>query len=232
MYPSIESSASEIINATLNITNATVVPDTDDVVMKNGGKLIDAVYLYADLADSTALAHKLKPEAAAAIIRAYINSASRILGNYGGEIRSFDGDRVMAIFIGANKEWNAVRAAFAINWAVIEVLKPLIKDHWTDVDGLYQIDHGVGIDTGEALIVRGGVRNHNDLISVGRAPNVAAKLSSVRGYYSLLITSAVKDALSDDLLEFNSSSIWRSTNHVVLGGSYYSVHGSNGYWGL
>lgn len=94
MYPSIESSVSEIFSATWNITNGIKVPKTEDVVLKNGGRLVDATYLYADLAGSSKMADSLFKETTAKIIRAYINSASRILRHQGGEIRSFDGDRV------------------------------------------------------------------------------------------------------------------------------------------
>jgi adenylate cyclase len=231
LYPTIESTAHEIIYASLDVTTGYSVPKTEDVVMKNGAKKIDAVYLYADLAASSDLAQKLKPFAAAAIIRAYINSASRILRNYGGEIRSFDGDRVMAIFMGTDKVDKAVRAALAINWAVSEVLKPMIAEHWSDVEKFYKIDHGVGIDIGEALVVRGGVRDNNDLISVGAVPNVAAKLSEVRDYYSIYITQAVRDQLDESLLKFETGSdVWIKTSSQTIGGQYYTVYGSNAWW--
>jgi len=177
VYPSIESTVSDIFSADWSITDGRVVPKTDDIVLKNGGKLINATYLYADLAGSSRLAQTVYKETTAKIIRAYINTATRILRHYGGEIRSFDGDRVMAIFMGADKNVRATRAALAINWAVLDVIRPAIKEAWSDGDTICEIEHGIGIDTGEALIVRGGVRDNNDLISVGAAPNIAAKLS-------------------------------------------------------
>lgn len=111
LQPSIESSVNDILKASWNITNGTVVPKTEDIVMKNGGRLVDATYAYADLADSSTIAQLLNNEVAAKIIRAFVNSATRILRHYNGQIRSFDGDRVMAIFIGEKKNWDAVRAA-------------------------------------------------------------------------------------------------------------------------
>lgn len=93
MYPSIEASVAEIFNAPWNITKGTKVPETEDVVMNNGGRLVDATYLYADLAGSSKMADSLYKVTTAKIIRAYINSAARILRHQGGEIRSFDGDR-------------------------------------------------------------------------------------------------------------------------------------------
>ena len=149
MYPTIETSVNDIIKAVWDIKDGKVVPKTDDIVMKNGGRLLDATYVYADLGDSSKLAQSLKKEAAAKIIRAYVNTATRILRYHGGEIRSFDGDRVMAVFIGDDKDWKAVRAAYAINWAVNEVIRPAIKEGWSDGDKFSNIKHRVGVDTGE-----------------------------------------------------------------------------------
>jgi adenylate cyclase len=64
----------------------------------------------------------------------------------------------------------------------------------------YELAHCVGVDTSEVLVVRGGVVNHNDLVWVGRAPNVAAKLSGVReDSYHSFITAAVYHKLDNNL---------------------------------
>lgn len=231
MYPTIESSVSGIFNEPWNITNGTVVPETDDVVMKNGGRMVDATYLYADLAGSSTLAHTMPKETTARIIRAYVNTAVRILRRMGGEIRSFDGDRVMAIFMGKSKNNDAVRAALAINWAVQEVIAPAIKEKWTHVSENYTIGHGIGIDTGEALIVRGGARDNNDLISIGDAPNDAARLSDYRRW-SINITKAVHDNLVDEHKFFNGNNIWSPSNGTQALGAYTPLFHTNAYWGI
>ncbi|WP_432791419.1 adenylate/guanylate cyclase domain-containing protein [Brevibacterium sp. K11IcPPYGO002] len=230
MYPTIAKSVGDIFAAAWNISNGTVVPKTEDVVMKNGGRLVDATYLYADLAGSTKLAHTLKKEASATIIRAYINSASRILRHCGGNIRSFDGDRVMAIFMGSDKNVKAVRAALGINWAVYRVIQPAIEAKWTDVSQSYTINHGVGIDTGEALIVRGGVRDNNDLISIGDAPNDAARLSEHRKW-NTNITKPVYEDLDESIrLLADGRNFWTSSNGIAALGNYTTLYHSDASW--
>lgn len=230
MYPTIESSVADIFNAAWNITDGRVVPTTEDVVLKNGGKRVEATYLYADLAGSSKLAHTMKKETTATIVRAYINTASRILRQYGGEIRSFDGDRVMAIFMGDDKNQKAVRAALGINWAVEKVIAPAIESKWTDVSKSYTVSHGIGIDTGEALIVRGGVRDNNDLISIGDAPNDAARLSEYRGA-RINITAAVHNDLPDDHKTFsNGGAVWWSSNGYTALETFTTLYHSNAWW--
>jgi class 3 adenylate cyclase len=231
VYPSIGSSVSEIFSATWNITNGTKVPETEDVVMKNGGRLVDATYLYADLAGSSKMAHSLYKETTAKIVRAYINTASRILRYKDGEIRSFDGDRVMAIFMGPDKETRAVRAALGINWAVHEVIRPAIERSWSNGKDFCNIKHGIGIDTGEALIVRGGVRDNNDLISIGQAPNKAAKLSEIRDYYALSITKAVYEPMSNDVAFFpDGKPMWTQHSHRNENGGLDRLYRSSCIW--
>ena len=55
---------------------------------------IDGTFLYADLADSTALAQRDK-FLAGEVFQAFLNTVSRVMLSESGEIRSFDGDRVM-----------------------------------------------------------------------------------------------------------------------------------------
>lgn len=230
MYPTIESSVSDIFSEQWSISDGTVVPKTEDIVMKNGGRRVDATYLYADLAGSSRLAHTMLKETTARIIRAYVGTAVRILRHKGGQIRSFDGDRVMAIFMGGSKNNDAVRAALGINWAVEKVIAPAIADKWTDVSKSYTIGHGIGIDTGEALIVRGGVRDNNDLISIGDAPNDAARLSDYRGW-SINITKAVYDALTDEhkLLD-DGRSFWHLSDGTQALKVRTPLYHTNAHW--
>ncbi|ROR64828.1 adenylate/guanylate cyclase domain-containing protein [Agrococcus jenensis] len=234
MYPSVETSIDKIFAGDIAVTKGLKVPETDDVPLENGGKLIDATYLYADLAGSGRIANSLTKEAAAKVIKSYVNTSTRILRHNGGEIRSFDGDRVMAIFMGLDKEDRAVRAAMSINWAVEKVIPEAIKKHYTDPEVFPPIAHGVGIDSGEALIIRGGIRNNNDLISIGAAPNVAAKLSDIRSpSKALFITDTVKEALSEEFLAFEGQSIWSVADwNYDVGGNHVRVWGSGAWWSV
>lgn len=208
--------------------DGTVVPKTEDIALKNGAVNLEATYLYADMADSTGLAQNYKKFAVAKIVRCYLNAASRLINHYGGEIRSFDGDRVMGIFVGGRKNTNSVRCALAISWAVSQVIDPKIKEKWSDVT--WTMKHGVGIDTGEAMLVRGGVRGDNDIVSIGSAPNIAAKLSEQRGY-SINISSEVFSWLLDEVkLGPKGESMWSKAGTANFGGKSVAYYGSTWYW--
>lgn len=221
----------EVLAAKWVIAEARVVPATEDVVLKNGGKRIDATYAYADLAQSSWLAQEVGDEIVAKVIRVYLNAATRLLKYYGGEIRSFDGDRVMAIFIGSSKNTSAVKAAYALNWAVREVIRQRLQTKWPKSLSDYTMDHGVGIATGEALIVRGGVRNSNDLVSVGPSPNIAAKLSELRAAPDIYIAESVYANLNESVKKKldGTTGIWVKQPSEVVGGNTITVYGTS-YW--
>ncbi|MCR6706218.1 MAG: adenylate/guanylate cyclase domain-containing protein [Cellulomonas sp.] len=199
--------------------------------MKNGGVYLDAVYLYADMADSTGMARRFTSPTAAKIVRAYLASATRVLRDRDGEIRSFDGDRVMAIFVGSDAATRAVRAALELNWVVNNVVRDALNlwlDEYYESD--WVLGHRCGIDIGTALIVRAGVRNSNDLVSIGDAPNIAAKLSELSGA-TTFITDRVWDAASYAACFTDHKPMWTDAVWTDLGGGRLEkVRSSSWVW--
>lgn len=218
---------------TLDRRTGRVVPEPADLTMTQGVDL-EATYVYADMAGSSKLAHSVFPDVAAKIIKSYVNTATHILNHWGGAIRSFDGDRVMSVFIGDDRNWKATRASMEISWAVNDVIWPAIQATWSDTANWgWTLGHGVGIDTGNALLIRTGVRGDNDLASIGTAPNVAAKLSELRGNGQIYITKGVFEDLDDSLWYGPAHQpMWtRLLMPQSIGGTQYSVYSTSWNWG-
>ena len=199
-----------VLSDTWNIRDGQVVPDTEDVALSGGGVKLDAVMLYADLANSTELA-MWDRRVAARICKAFLASASRLIRHKSGHIRSFDGDRVMGVFVGPTMNTNAASCALHINWMFTKLLKPKFEARYPRLeDGTYKLAHATGVDRSEVLVVRGGIRNNNDLIWIGRAPNVAAKLSALRvSPYHSFITHDVYSRLRDDAKLSGYNDMWQ-----------------------
>lgn len=210
------------------IRDGQIVPESQDIALGNGAVRLDATYLYADMADSTGLAQGHKDWAAAKIIRCYLNAASRIIRERGGQIRSFDGDRVMGIFIGQSKNADAAKAALNISWAVEHVINPKLKEKWDSLK--WTMGHGVGIDTGTAMLVRGGVHGQNDIVSIGGAPNVAAKLSEIRKQKTINISAAVYKQLTTETQYSKGVDMWEPMGNQVYGNKSVPYYGSSYTW--
>lgn len=193
------------IDATLtapwSIRDGLVVPSTAKVSLKGGGVRLSATMLYADLADSTELAMGKDRRVAAKVFKCFLSASSRLIKSHGGGIRSYDGDRVMGVFLGKGSNAAAVHCALNINYAFQWMIAPRLLAKYRSLStGGYELAHSVGVDTSEVLVVRGGVRRSNDLLWVGRAPNVAAKLSNIRQRpYNTFITEEVYKKLPDYL---------------------------------
>jgi class 3 adenylate cyclase len=139
---------------------------------------------------------------------------------WGGEIRSFDGDRVMGVFMGDMKNTHASYCARELDWTVTNVINPKATGHFKSIsDNSIKIRHCIGLDTGESRAVRAGIRDNNDLIWIGKPPSFAAKLSDVRDYPNeVYISSRVHSRLADEAKKSSSGeSIWTATKFTFAG---------------
>lgn len=195
----LSSEVSGILSQAWNIRDGQVVPSSENVVLAGGGIKLDATVLYADLAQSSKLATDFQQKTAAKVIKVFLHSMCKLINAHNGKITSFDGDRVMAIFLGGSKNTNAVTCALKMNYAVKNIIAPQVRDYFKSIkDEGFTIAHGVGVDRGNILAVRTGIRGSNDLVWIGRAPNLAARLSDLReDNYSAFITGYVFGNMRD-----------------------------------
>jgi class 3 adenylate cyclase len=194
----LEAEVKRIFRQQWETSNATVVPEARDIALqKNEAKIIDdGTVLYADLSGSTDMVQNYSPQFAAEVYRAYLYSAAQIIRNEGGAVTAYDGDRVMAVFMGDSPNTNAATAALKINHAVKNIVNPAISAQYgTKI--VYTVKQVVGVDRSSLWVARTGVRGDNDLVWVGRAANFAAKLTDISNDDASFITGDVYDRLAD-----------------------------------
>ncbi|MFW9438925.1 adenylate/guanylate cyclase domain-containing protein [Xanthomonas euvesicatoria] len=204
-----------ILNQQWSLRDGSVVPTTETVLLAGGGVKLTPVMLYADLADSTLLASNFNRQVASKVIKAFLSAACRIIRYNGGDIRSFDGDRVMGVFLGERMHTKAALTALQINYTVIHILRPKIEAKYPALaEGGYRLKHAVGIDKSEVLVTRSGIRDNNDLIWVGRSPNIAAKLAAIRqDNLTSFMTKPVYDAVAQDgKIAHDGQNMWEECN--------------------
>lgn len=158
----LQSDVSMIFSEKWITRNGNIVPDDTDLKLGNDGIKLDATVLYADISDSTALVANYSAEFAGEVYKAFLRCAARIITSEGGAITAYDGDRVMAVFIGDSKNSTAARVGLKMNWAVKNIIQPAIRTQYPTTD--YLLRHVVGIDTSNLLVARAGIRGSNDLV--------------------------------------------------------------------
>lgn len=184
----------EIFQNKWSTRNGTKVPESGNVGLGNEAVELDGTVLYADLDASTNLVDSHKPTLAAKIYKSYLNCAAKIIRSKGGVITSYDGDRIMAVYIGDSKNSDAAESALKINYAVVKIINPILKERYPNMK--YVVKQIVGIDTSKLFVARTGIRGSNDLVWVGRAANYAAKLCALSADYPSRLTEAVYKQLN------------------------------------
>jgi len=195
--------------------DGTVVPTSDDVQLGNDAIKLEATVFYADLDGSTNLVDTYTARFAAEVYKTFLYCAAKIIRNEGGEITAYDGDRVMAVFLGDAKNSSAARAALKLNYARLKIIQPALQAQYPKVD--YTLKHVVGIDTSSLLIARTGIRGANDLVWVGRSANYAAKLASLTSDYPTRITAQVYNKLNVEARETDGKNMWTQAKWTDMG---------------
>ncbi len=204
------------------------MPEPEDLPLGNTAvEFARATILYADLSGSTKLVDAKKWTFAAEIYKAYLHCAATIIRNEGGEIVSYDGDRVMGVFIGSYQSTSAAKAGLKINYAVQKIVTPALKKQYSTA---YEVKQVVGIDTSEIRAARTGVRGDNDLVWVGRAANYAAKLTDLDLAERTWITKEAYDRLHTSA-KFGSKDqthMWKSYRWTQM--NDHPIYGSTWTW--
>ena len=206
-----------------------VVPESEDLKLSNDAVLLDGTVLYADLSGSTYLVDNYKQHFAAEIYKSFLHCAAKIIRDGGGCITAYDGDRIMAVFVGNSKNTSAAKAALKIYFAVHDIINPAIKKQYPQTT--YGISHVTGIDKCKLFIARTGIRGSNDLVWVGRAANYAAKLTTLSSTYATYITSEVYDMLNQEVKYSKDGrsmwerTIWNQMNNKI-------IYRSNWWWSI
>lgn len=207
-----------------------VVPDASDLILGNEAVHFErATILYADLSGSTKLVDAKSWQFASEIYKTYLHCATKIIKHEGGVVTSYDGDRVMGVFIGESQTTPASRAGLKINYAVQHIVNPALHAQYsTD----YNVAQVVGIDTSEIRSARTGARGDNDLVWVGRAANYVAKLTELKLDERTWVTAEAYGRMHDDVKLGGSplQNMWKRYNWTEMGG--HEIYGSTWWWSV
>lgn len=207
----------DIFTTKWDVQTTAGVPDPEDLRLGNHAKDLEAAtILYADLNGSTSMVDSKIWEFSAEVYKTYLRCSARIIADQDGVVTAYDGDRVMAVFTGENKNTRAVRAAMKVNQAVKTIINPELKAYYTNTD--FELKHVIGIDTSQLRAARIGVRGYNDLVWIGRAANHAAKLTNL-SQRPIWITKAVYDVMNDTVKIHNKTgmNMWEKFKWSQMG---------------
>ena len=208
------------------IEDTTIVPDTDNSKLTFGNKGLTCKYafLFMDIRKSSQLHEVYGFTKAAKIYQSFHDINVRVIEENGGFVRAFDGDRVMAVFVGEFKNGNAVKAAMQIQWAIRNILNPKLDA---------KIRCGGGIDYGEILVTKVGKgrdKNNNDLVWIGKADNYASHLSNEADNTIIISTNSYNILHESRKQSDDGRSMWKSKVITLKNGTEVQCYETSWGW--
>ena len=150
----------------------------DPSLLKLGGETKNMTFLFCDIRGFTPISEKYKgnPAGLTKLINRFLTRMTDVIISNGGTIDKFMGDCIMAFWNAPieNKKHRemAVKSALEMTVALAELNMHL------QAEGLPQINIGIGINTGEALVGNMGSEQRFDYSVIGDAVNLASRLES------------------------------------------------------
>ncbi|HHL39553.1 MAG TPA: adenylate/guanylate cyclase domain-containing protein [Deltaproteobacteria bacterium] len=172
----------------------------DPEKLKLGGEKRDVTVLFSDIRGFTSLSERLKPDELVALLNAYLSPMTRIVLDEEGMLDKYIGDAVMAIFNAPvpvkDHQLRACNAAVSM----VEKLAEL-NAAWKR-QGLPELDIGIGVNCGEAVVGNMGAELKFDYTAIGDAVNLASRLEGMNKLYGtrILISDSVHAAVNDRFL--------------------------------
>jgi class 3 adenylate cyclase len=172
----------DIFQYDIETPNAYVVPSRNDVNLTfpigstKKGKLLETCVLMIDIRNSTKISRQLRKDKVrlGKIYSAFIYAMTSIADEY-GFVRNIVGDRVMVVFEPKDCFVNAVNCAALMYSVATRILSKYVE--------LEDFKIGIGIDFGEMLVLKAGIRKKHEeqseyksLVWIGDAANMASKL--------------------------------------------------------
>lgn len=132
--------------------------------------------LYADIRNFSAYCESKPPEQAAAVLHAFFSMVTKLVEQNGGEIESFQGDAVLAVWDSDAKEANPGRALAA----AVGILQ---QSHQTlpgaQPDDLAPLALGIGLETGLATVGSFGLARRRTHLAIGHPVTMATHLQEM-----------------------------------------------------
>lgn len=213
------------------------VPQPGDLALGNKAATLETTALFIDVRQSSNITNTFRRQTAAKMLKAYFDGAVRIIGSNQGTVVSFNGDGMLALFIGDRRSNNAVKAAMQIRWFVQHIL-------WLKFNSYFEANRkargarlnfsvGCGLDEGDVFAVRVGIRGHNDIAWVGRCTNTAAKLSSTLHHpRSIAVTRAVFGRLNASRKLSAGRPMWSTERFDEFGGVRRAYKTTAFWWSI
>lgn len=150
-------------------------------ILKLGGEKRNITVLFSDIRSFTSISERLTPEELVLLLNRYMGPMTDILLQKKGTLDKYIGDAIMAIY---NAPITVENHSIMACETALEMLDRLqeINDSFKK-KGLIEIDIGIGINTGDAIVGNMGSDVRFDYTAIGDTVNLASRLEGMNKVY-------------------------------------------------
>lgn len=196
--------------------------------LKLGGERRKITIVASDLRGFTSLSEQLSPEEVVKILNIYLASMTDVITAYQGTIDKLMGDGILILFGAPTSRENdaerAVACAIAMQLAMPEINEKLASLNYP------QLEMGIGINTGEAVVGNIGSEKRAEYGVIGNHVNLAFRIETYTVGGQILISESTFQEASS-ILKINSGKQMKMKG-IRTAITVYEVAGINGKYNL
>ena len=173
-----------------------LIADTGRAEDAAAGERAEVTVMFCDLRGFTSIAGRLAPTDVRDLLNVYYRRAAQVVLETRGTLMQYVGDEVFAVFgvpITPDDDHPTRALACAVE---LQRIAEDISAELADM-GIPPIAYGIGVHTGEVVAAHVGDTQRRQYAVVGDAVNVGARLCSLAGAGEVVLSSAVRDRVTD-----------------------------------
>ncbi|HWC04261.1 MAG TPA: adenylate/guanylate cyclase domain-containing protein [Methylomirabilota bacterium] len=165
--------------------------------LRLGGELREMTILFGDLRNFTTHAHALPPETLVALLNDHMTEMTAIVFRHDGVLAHYAGDGLEAFWNAPMTQPDHARRACEAALEMIAALGALRREF--AAHGWGELDMGIGLNTGSAIVGNLGSRDRLAYTAVGDPVNVASRLEGLSKEYGvhIVIGDATRQAAGE-----------------------------------
>jgi len=167
-------------------------------VSRLGGEKRKITVFFSDIRNFASLSEKLSPDEIVSILNDYFNTMLEVVFKHNGMFDKFVSDAIMVEFgvlqLDPNQEKNAVFTALEMLTAM-----DVLRAKWKS-EGKPEVELGIGIHTGEALVGSIGTEGRMEFTAIGDTINIVSELEKATRQFnqSIIVSEATFTGLNNE----------------------------------
>jgi len=174
----------------------------DPEILRLGGEKREITVLFSDIRGFTSISERFPPEAIVEMLNRYLDPMTKIVLSNRGTLDKYIGDAIMAIY---NAPLDIEDHPYLACKTAVEMIESLqkVNEEFRKL-GFPEIDIGIGIHTGEAVVGNMGTDTRFDYTAIGDTVNLASRLESLNKQYRthIIVSEFTKKKIKDNVFKF------------------------------